>query len=283
MGTSQSSGGPGGGVPLVPPWVPPAGGEVPAQGGGAMPAGDPVVPASATPQVTPAAVPAPAGRFTGARRNLGDFARSGARESLGRSLGHYVRSGYGGSATTSRRFGGTAVAASSLHGALASLASPGPPATTTVSLDRNLLEGRNVDEVIRAIVDAVRPVDGTQDAEAGRASMADALSDTLQRFPEANLLNLDDAARAFVVERYVADDVFKRFELDVGKTILEKAPSASAALARLKEARDYVREVVAASFKKLSETGRAISSGRVAGIVRDALTDAFDVFAGYSE
>lgn len=281
MGTSQSSGGPGGGVPLVPPWVPPSGGEAPAQGGAAAPAGEPVAPA--TQPVTPAAVPAPAGRFTGARRNLGDFARSGARESLGRSLGHYVRSGYGGAATTSRRFGGTAAAASSLHGALASLASAGPSAPTTVALDRNLLEGKSADEVISALVDAVRPVDGTQDAEAGRASMADALSDLLQRFPEADLLNLDDAARAFVVERYVADDVFKRFELDVGKTILEKAPSASAALARLREARDYVREVVAASFQKLSEAGRVISTGRVAGIVRDALIDAFEVFAGYSE
>jgi hypothetical protein len=283
MGTSQSSGGPGGGVPLVPPWVPPAGGDAPAQDGAPPAAGEPGVPPSGTTPVTPGAVAAPAGRFTGARRNLGDFARSGTRESLGRSLGHYVRNGYGGSATTSRRFGGTAVAASSLHGALAGLAPSGAPATTTVALDRNLLEGRSADEIISAIVDAVRPVDGTQDAEAGRASMADALSDTLQRFPEADLLNLDDAARAFVVERYVADDVFKRFELDVGKTILEKAPSASAALARLREARDYVREVVAASFQKLNETGRAISSGRVAGIVRDALTDAFEVFAGYSE
>jgi hypothetical protein len=202
---------------------------------------------------------------------------------LGRSLGHYVRGGYGGSSTTARRFGGTAVAAGSLHDALTSVASRGPAPTTTVALDRNLLEGRSADDVINAIVDAVRPIDGTQDAEAGRAAMADALSDLLQRFPEADLLNLDDAARAFVVERYVADDVFKRFELDVGKTILEKAPSATAALARLKEVRDYVREVVAASFKKLSETGRPISTGHVAGIVRDALVDAFEVFAGYSE
>ena len=74
-----------------------------------------------------------------------------------------------------------------------------------------------------------------------------------------------------------------RFELDVGKTILEKAPSATAALARLREVRDYVREVVAASFKKLSETARPISTGRVAGLVRDALVDTFEVFAGYSE
>lgn len=283
MGTSQSSKGPGGGVPLVPPWVAPAGGEASPQNGVPAPASEAIEPAIGTVPVAPAAGPAPAGRFTGARRNLGDFARSGERESLGRSLGHYVRGGYGGAATTARRFGGTASAANSLHGALAGLAAPGAVATTTVALDRDLLAGGSADDVINAIVDAVRPVDGTQDAEAGRIAIADALSDLLQRFPEADLLKLDDAARAFVVERYVADDVFKRFELDVGKTILERAPSATAALGRLKEARDYVREVVAASFKKLNEAGRTISSGRVAGIVRDALVDAFEVFAGYSE
>jgi hypothetical protein len=47
----------------------------------------------------------------------------------------------------------------------------------------------------------------------------------LTRFPEADLLNLDPNQRGFAIERFTAIDVFRRFELDVGKTIVEKAPS----------------------------------------------------------
>jgi hypothetical protein len=134
-----------------------------------------------------------------------------------------------------------------------------------------------------AVVEAVRPVDGTQDAEAARAAIRDALSDLLTRFPEADLLNLNATQRSFAIERYTAIDVFRRFELDVGKSILENAPSAVTALSRLKEVRNYVKESVAASFRKLRDMGRALTSGRVSQIVREALHETFRVFEGYAE
>jgi hypothetical protein len=134
-----------------------------------------------------------------------------------------------------------------------------------------------------AVVEAVRPIDGTQDAEAARAAIKDALSDLLTRFPEADLLNLDAEQRGFAIERYTALDVFRRFELDVGKTIIEKAPTAVTALSRLKQVRDYVKEAVAASFRRLREAGRAITAGRVSQVVQDALAETFHVFEGYAE
>ena len=43
---------------------------------------------------------------------------------------------------------------------------------------------------MNAVVEAVRPADGTQDAEASRTAIKDALSEVLTIFPDADLLNL---------------------------------------------------------------------------------------------
>lgn len=283
MGTSQSSGGPGSGVSMVPPWTPdPPTGEASGNGaeGGDAPADDGV----AVPQVPPPAPAplAPPARFLGARRALGEFAKSGDGGDMRRSMGHYVRTGYGGSATATRRFGGTAATAGALGGALARVAA-GQPAEPGSPLDPALLAGRNAQEVMNAVVEAVRPVDGTQDAEAERAAIRDALTELLTRFPDADLLNLDPEQRAFAIERFTAIDVFRRFELDLGKTIVEKAPSAVTALSRLKEVRDYVKQSVAAAFRKLRDAGRSLTSGRISQVVRDALRETFEVFEGYAE
>lgn len=289
MGTSQSSGGPGAGVPMVPSWTPdpppigPPDATAPgeetgpsenAPAPGAVPAPAPVL-------LAPAPI-APPARFLGVRRSLGDYSRSGDQRELKRSLGHYVRTGYGGSATATRRFGSTASTAGALDGALANVAA-GQPAAVGSPLDPTLLAGRAAQEVMDAVVEAVRPVDGTQDAEAERAAIRDALSELLTRFPDADLLNLDAEQRSFAIERFTAIDVFRRFELDVGKTIVEKAPSAITALARLRAVRDYIKESVSAAFRKLRGSGKALTAGRVSQVVRDALRETFEVFEGYAE
>jgi hypothetical protein len=210
---------------------------------------------------------------------LGSFARSGDSRDLRRSLGHYVRSGYGGSNTATRRFGGTAETASSFGHTLYTTASGAADAP----VDAAALAGRSTEEIANAIIEAVRPVDGTQDAEAERAAMHDAMSDLLTEYPDADLLNLSDAERDFVIEKFTAIDVARRFELDVGKHLLEKAPTATVALARLEQMRSYIGETVAASFRKLKEQGRTLSAGRIARVVQAALRDTFEVFEGYEE
>jgi hypothetical protein len=134
-----------------------------------------------------------------------------------------------------------------------------------------------------AVVEAVRPTDGTLDAEAERLSIRDALSDLLVQFPDADLLELSAEQREFAIERFSALDVYQRFHLDLGTTIMEKAPNTSTALARLKEVREYIKETVAASFRKLKEAGQNMTAGKVSQVVSAALRDAFDVFEGYAE
>jgi len=284
MGTSQSSNGSPSGVPMVPPWVP----DIPLPG--APPEGNlDVAPGEGETQDRPSGteprqpVPvAPVGRFRGTRRSLGEYAHSGGRDSMLRGVGRYIRGGYGGSATATRRFSSTAQTASALNFALSGGAT-NPYAAPGSKLDPVLMTGRSADEVMDAVVEAVRPVDGTQDTEASRAAIKDALSDVLTRYPDADLLNLEDQQRELAIERYVAADVFHRFELDVGKKIIEAAPSAATGLARLKEVREYIRETVAASFRKLRETGQLLVAGRIMQIVQIGLRETFQVFEGYAE
>jgi len=185
----------------------------------------------------------------------------------------------GGSATATRRFASTARTAQSLYGALGGGTAEGEPR----SVDARLTESESAREAIAVVVEIACPVDGTQDAEASRQSINDALSELLKRFPDADLLNLSEAERSFVIERFVGMDVFRRFVLDVGSAIQSKAASATVAVARLKEAREFIRETVAASFKKLRDQGQRLSGKSITQTVQRVLRDALDVFSGYAE
>jgi hypothetical protein len=284
MGTSGSSKGSPGNVPMVPPWVPPVPPPAP---GNASPPGTPSQPdQAAQPPAsapTPAAVPiASARRFVSARRSAGSFAKSGSARDLKRAMGHYVQKGYGGAHTAARRFGGTVRNAGSLYSALTPPSGAAAPTTEAV-IDRVLLAGRSAGEIMDAIVNAVQPVNGTQDAEASRTAIKGSLSEVLQRFPEANLLELTNEQRDFAIECYVALDVYQRFSLDLGKVIQDKAPSPRAVVARLKEVKDYIEQTVSAAFRKLKGAGQRLSSARLTQIVQSALVDALAVFVHYRE
>lgn len=97
------------------------------------------------------------------------------------------------------------------------------------------------------------------------------------------MINLGEQERSFAIERFVAIDVYRRFHLDLGKTIQDKAPTATAGLARLKQVKDYIKETVAAAFRKLRDAGNLLTTGRVNEVVGAALGDTFQVFEGYVE
>lgn len=286
MGTSQSSSGSPSRVPLVPPWVPdplPPNDKQDGDGKDAQDGEDgqgqaaPVVqPMLATP---PPAL-APARRFGSARTRLGQFARSGSADDMRQGVGHYVKKGLGGSASAVRRFGGTVRTAGSLYGVLSSAAA-GQASVYGSPFDPALLAGRSADEVMDAVVEAVRPVDGTQDTESNRNAICTALSELLDRFPGADLLNLSQDQRLFAIERYLALDVYNRLRLDVGKAIQNKAPSVATALSRMRQIRDYVRETVAARFRALRTIGESLNTRRVAQMGAQALREAFEVFEEY--
>lgn len=278
MGTSRSSPGAPPGVPMVPPWTPPALPPEPTDRKAEPPSSDPAAPVSAP--TLPSSPIAPAGRFGGARGNLGRFAKSGARKDLQRGLGHYVHKGLGGSQTATRRAGSVARTAGVLHGALSAMAA-GQSAQTTVPLDPAILRGRSVDQIVSAVVEAVRPTDGTLDGDADRNAIKDALSQLLEQFPDADMLNLNDAQRALVVERFVAVDIFNRLCLDVWKAVQDKAPSPSAALSRLRTIKDYIRETVASIFRRIRAASETLTARRVSAIVRQTIQETYQVFEDF--
>ena len=299
MGTSASSRGPGSGpdVPIVPPWVdnPPSTprpqqaplqipqGPAPAPGQQLTPPRQPQ-PQPPQPQAPPPqaplqqpAVPSAPGRWRGVRTSLGKFAGGGADRGrhLRRGLGHYSRSGMGGSGNAARRLGGSASAASSLHNALTSLAN-GQPLPQELGIDPQALAGLTPAEIADALVDAIMPIDGTQDAEATRDSAARALSDILAQ--NNNLTNLSPAQVDQVTAATLGYDVAHRIELDVGKSIIDKAPTKGEGLERLQEMKDYVREVVAVQYAAERAANGAIGRAVIDRISRDAIQQAFDVF-----
>jgi hypothetical protein len=266
MGTSQSSYGSPSAVPMVPPWVsdPSPDNQDDDRTDGEM----------------PSAPIAPVGRFRSSRVSLGRFSISDSSNDMRRGIGHYVGKGLGGAGTAVRRFGGTTRTAGTLYGVLSGIASGRTPSEGAL-VDVTLLRGRSAEDVTDALIEIVRPIDGTQDTEASRESIRKALAEVLERYPDADLLNLSQDERVFVIERYIALDVFARFNLDVGKALQNKAPSAVAALDRLSAVRDYIREEISASFRRLRETGQNISGQNIVNIVRQALHDTFRVFEDY--
>jgi hypothetical protein len=132
-----------------------------------------------------------------------------------------------------------------------------------------------------AIADAIRPIDGTQDAEASRQAMDDALADLLERDENADLTQLDQAQIDFLVEAFVGRDLCLRIELDIGRTVEARSPDAVTAVRRIDEMREYVMAKVATMFAARRARGERFQRQRVAAIVEAVLVDTLSVFEDY--
>jgi hypothetical protein len=282
MGTSQSSNGAPPNVPMIPPWADNGDSDNPPS-----PTDDNTDDNSPTPNPPEKDNPenpvlAPSGRFRGARTNLNKFAREGGRQNLRRGVGHYVKTGYGGSKTATARLSRTVATAGALYRALSygsSEAAFSESSASVPDIDFDALRGKSFEQISDTIIEAIRPIDGDLDSEASRNSMKNAFSELLEKYNDANLFNLDEKQRQFVIERFIAGDVFARFDLDMGKNIRHNASSLASGLSRLKEAKVYIKETVASSFKKIASS---ITSKSIVSLIRETLEDAFHVFESYA-
>lgn len=281
MGTSQSSNGAPPNVPLVPPWV---------DGNNNTPNPPDDNDDNNTPSPNPSEKDnpqnkeiAPSGRFKGARTNINKFASDGGRKYLQRGVGHYVKTGYGGAKTATARLTRTVSTAGALYGVLSHGSSgvSGESPSSVPDIDFEALRGKSFEQITDTIIETIRPIDGDLDSEASRNSMKNAFSDLLEKYKDADLLNLNEEQRLYVIERFISGDVFARFDLDMGKSIRKNASSPASALSRLKEAKDYIKETVASSFNKIITTA-TIKSKAIVSLIRETLEDAFHVFESYA-
>lgn len=181
----------------------------------------------------------------------------------------------GGSSNAARRMAGTARTAGALYDALSALAE-GQPLPPEFGLTPTDFVGKTADQIVDILVDAVCPIDGTQDAEAARDSAARALSEIVDSGGDPSNLAPDQIDQ--VLSSMAGNDVALRIDLDVGKSIIDKAATKSEGLDRLQEMKDYVKEVVAARYA--SERAKAGSLDRkiVERIAREAIRQTFEVF-----
>lgn len=202
------------------------------------------------------------------------------------AIGYYFKRGLGGGGgnggggSAAARFGGTASTAGRLYGALSGLAGGGT-GRGEATIDPQVIEGRDVADVVRAVVDAVQPVDGTQDAEASREAIGEALAELLKQDPKADLQQLTDDQRLVVVQEFIARDIFHRLVLDVGGAIKARATTARIYLKRLDQIRSYLRQGIAAAFRRLAAAGHGVTRSRIAALTRQAIADAINVFEEY--
>ncbi|MFF5079135.1 Qat anti-phage system associated protein QatB [Actinoplanes sp. NPDC000266] len=177
----------------------------------------------------------------------------------------------------SRRFGGTGATAGRLNGVLRSGEAPDGSSLR----DAALAGAGDVNIVLDAIVDAASPANGTQDGESSRRAVRDALTDLLDRYPDADLLALTDVQREFVIERYAALDVYGRFCLDVQKTIMAKAPDPATGLRRLRQVREFISQEISAAFRSIRKRSGPTTTANVSRLTARALHQTLSVFEDY--
>ena len=281
MGTSASSSGPRGGVPLVPPWVDDVGDDSsPAPDGDNVVSPDQDEPASEQDQATPQQPAiAPRARFRATRMNLGSFSRGGESDALKRGLGHYSRSGLGGSRQATNRMARTAQNSGILYSALNALAGRGS-APSELRVDLAQLRGRPAQEIVDHIAEAISPSDGSLDAEANRESISQALRELIASSPNIDLSSLTEDQIVAVVESYISYDIFHRVELDVGKAVFANTDPATA-MQRLDQMFSYIKQCVSAAMQKLEAFGKTLTHNEASRIARSIIAETFNVFEEY--
>lgn len=197
MGTSQSSSGPGGSSPLVPPW------------------------ADDEPQKP---LPKPlSARFAAFRRSLGRFLKTNNQSYLRSALGHYARKGTGGGDLASRRLGSVTSAGARLYGMLSSLAESKVPPDVLIDLDD--LKGQPCDIAIDIITRSLATSDG--DADKIRVAMNHALVEALDGIVFFDPTKITDEIIISTMINYLSEVIFLQIVMDAGKIPWTKAETAT--------------------------------------------------------
>lgn len=249
MGTSQSSNGPGGGSPLVPPWADDQ---------------------TQQPQTTPQ----PA-RFMGFRLSLGQFVSGGDRSHLRTAVGHYARKASGGGSNAARRMGSVTQAGAGLFGALAGL----PAGPGEVTIDLGSLTGLPCELAISAITQALATEDG--DSDKIRAAMNRALTEALDGVETFDPQSITDNVIVDTMIGYLSESIFLQMVSDSGKA-WNKADSPLQAVRAETELRELIKVVVDKHLApQLTSNVRKLSRQQMAQIERQAVVDAWSEWEAY--
>lgn len=260
MGTSASSKGPGAGVSFDPPWLDDI--DVPGQ-------------EIQNNNVNPAIGIAPKARFGSARRSMGEYVRSGSRDSARRSLGHYSKTGMGGAQNVARRMRTSTKTASNFFNTFRSLRDD-----TTFSLGEEISElknrGADASEIIDAIVGHVCPKGGSIDEVSCRDSGSSALSEFMDQNPDADFSNLSDDQIWSLTAIYLGNEVFNRIQMDIGQAFEKQDVPYVDRVARLNDMREYIQSEIATQMDALRKT--ADQNVDMNQLFQNTIKNTFEVF-----
>ncbi|MBA5601072.1 hypothetical protein H1224_08390 [Pectobacterium aroidearum] len=249
MGTSQSSTGPGGSSPLVPPW------------------------ADDQPQQP---LPSPQERrFAPFRESLGNAVSNGNRADFRKAIGHYARKASGGSSSAARRLGSVTQAGAGLFATLAGIpAAPGEP-----SIDLGSLAGLPCELAISAIAQALTSQDG--DSEKIYAAMNHALVEALDGVETFDPQSITDEVIVNTMINYLAESIFLQIVMDSNKA-WNKADTPSKAIHAEIELRELIKVVVDKYMApKFIGNIRTFSRNQMVKIERQVIIDVWQEWEAY--
>lgn len=284
MGTSASSGGPGGGVPFDPPWLDDIAPDIPWEGilpddqgneNNNQGEDQPAEPSQPTEQQDIA----PSRRFQSARLNLTDFVHTGNPRSFRSAMGHYSRTGMGGARNVARRMRTSSKSASVLFRVLQA-ASEG---TNPIINDWvNSLIARNASawEIVDEIIRFVAPNGGSTEETSSRDSMAQAMGELLEIAPETDLLQLDDNNIWALIETFLSYEAFTRLCLDIGQTFEKSTLSLLDRVLRMDEMRDYLKADLSSQIERLRRQASDSALTQLQKVLQNAVENTFKVYEG---
>lgn len=260
MGTSASSKGPGAGVSFDPPWLD----DIDVSGQD-----------NQNNNVNPAIGIAPKARFGSARRSMGEYVRSGSKDSAGRSLGHYSKTGMGGAQNVARRMRTSTKTASNFFNTFRSLRDD-----TTFSLGKEISElknrGADASEIIDAIVGHVCPKGGSVDEVSCRDSGTSALSEFMDQNPDADFSNLSDDQIWSLTAIYLGNETFNRIQMDIGQAFEKQDVPYVDRVNRLNDMRDYIQSEIGTQMDALRKT--TDQNVDMNQLFQDTIKNTFEVF-----
>jgi hypothetical protein len=267
MGTSKSSSGPGSGIPFDPPWLDDI--DLPN-----VPNPSPDEPKAPPPNIPPLA---PKARFGNARRSLGDYVKSGSRESLQRALGHYSKTGMGGAKNVANRMRLSTAVASSLFSSLHSLRE-GNNQTIGSLIAKLKSEGADAYQLIDVIVENVCPNGGSLDEKSCQGSVSAAMSELLKNNPNADISNLNDDNLWALISTFLGYEAFSRIQLDIGKSFERQDVPFIDRVSRLKDMREYIKSEISSQINILRSESESQSPANMNQILKSSIERTFNVF-----
>ena len=279
MGTSASSMGPGAGVSLDPEWLDDI--ELPNQGDNQSDGHNDN--SSEKDNQSDGKKPddnekpdiAPKFRFASARRGMGEYVRSGSKDSLRKSLGHYSKTGMGGATNLSKRMRTSTKVAANFFQTFQSLRD-----NENFALGKILSElqgrGANANEIIDTIINHVCPNGGSLDEVSCRDSGRFALSEFMDQNPDADISKLTDDQIWSLTGTFLGNEAFSRVQLDIGQSFEKQDVSAVERVNRMNEMKEYLQSEISVQLNRLRNSGSQMID--MEKLFQTAIKNTFEVY-----